>query len=311
MKKFILYTLLFITPFIIAIVTLESLLRKIPNSHMFKAQEFRAESNQVKVLVLGNSHAANAINPKLLSKEAYNLAQGAQTLDVDYALLSKYQDSLDSLEYIIISMSYHSLWFKLSDLEYYKWMAKYNNIYFDIDIEHNPLKMFLFLDEPIKKDLEYIKLYYWDKRPIEFNYINGFMPAPPASDLEKTIKHAKSVATNFTVKDLSIRYNENLEYLAGIISIAKKKHSKVIFITIPCYPTYVDNLNKEQLNLMRHTMDSIKDDRNIFYYNFLDDARNYTLEDFSNGDHLSYVGAQKVTNKVDSIIKDIDSKKYR
>ncbi len=308
MKKLILYTVIFITPFIVTIIVIEYLLRNIPNSHMVKADEFKTKVKQTKILILGNSHAANAINPELLSKEAYNLAQGAQTLDIDYALLSKYQDQLDSLEYIIVSMSYQSLWFKLSDLEYFKWMAKYNNIYFNIDIEHNPLKMFLFLDEPIKKDLEYIKLYYWNKRPITFNYINGFIPAPPTSDLEKIEKHGKSVAEGFTVQDLTFRYNENLRYLESIIQIAKKKHSKVIFITIPCYPTYIDNLNKEQLNSMHHLMDSIQDNENVFYYDFLEDARSYTLQDFNNGDHLSYIGAQKVTCKVDSLIKIIEEK---
>lgn len=306
MKKLILYTLLFITPFIVAIVTIEYFLRRIPNSHMVKADEFETKVKQTQILILGNSHAANAINPEFLSKKAYNLAQGAQTLDVDYALLYKYQDQLDSLEYIIIPISYHSLWLKLSDLEYFKWMAKYNNIYFDIDIEHNPLKKLLFLDEPIKKDLEYLKLYYWDKRPITFNYINGFMPAPPSSDLDKTKKHGKSVAEGFTIQSLAFRYKENLKNLENIISIANKKNCKVIFITIPCYPTYLDNLNKKQLELMYQSMDSIKDNKNIFYYDFLEDARNYTLQDFSNGDHLSYIGAQKVTYKVDSIIKIIE-----
>lgn len=308
MRRLILYTLLFITPFIVSIIVIEYLLRKIPNSHMVKADEFQAKMKQTKIIILGNSHAANAINPDFLSKEAYNLAQGAQTLNIDYALLSKYQDQLDSLEYIIISMSYHSPWFKLSDLEYFKWMGKYNNIYFDINIEHNPLKMFLFLDEPIKKDLEYIKLYYWNKRPITFNYINGFMPAPPASDLKKIEKHAKDVAQGFTVEDLTLRYNENLGYLTNIIEIAKKKHSKVIFITTPCYPTYIDNLNKEQLGSMHRLMDSIQNNEDVFYYDFLEDARSYTLEDFNNGDHLSYLGAQKVTFKIDSIIKKIEAK---
>lgn len=278
---------------------------------MIKAEEFKKKAKQTKILILGNSHAANAINPALLSKEAYNLAQGAQTLDIDYALLSKYQDQLDSLEYVIVPISYHSLWFKLSDLEYFKWMAKYNNIYFDINIEHNPLKMFLFLDEPIKRDLEYVKSYYYNKQQIEFNFINGFMPAQPATNFDKIAKHAKSTSTNFTVNDLTTNYNENLEYLSRIIEIAKNKHAKVIFMTIPCYSTYIDNLNRKQLDLMHYTMDSIRDDKDIFYYDFLEDARNYTLEDFSNGDHLSYIGAQKVTNKVDSIIKKIDIKKYR
>lgn len=295
-------------PFIIAMIGIEYLLRKIPNSYIFKADEFNPKSKSIKILILGNSHAANALNPQYLHKKAYNLAQGAQTLDIDCALLKKYADRMDSLEYIIVPISYHSLWFKLSDLKYYKWMAKYNNIYFDINIETNPLKRFILMDEPIKKDLMLIKSYYWDKKPVAFNFIDGFMPATPTSDLEKTSKHGKTTAKNFTVTDLNLRYQENLKYLSDMINIAKNKQSKIIFITIPCYPTYIDNLDKKQKDKMQHTMDSIKDNKDVFYFNLLDDARKFALEDFANGDHLSYKGAEKVSCKIDSIIRTIESR---
>lgn len=298
--------MLFIMPFIITMIGIEYLLRKIPNSYMLKNDDLNTKIENIKILILGNSHAANALNPEYLHKKAYNLAQGAQTLDIDCALLKKYVPLMDSLEYVIVPISYHSLWFKLSDLEYYKWMAKYNNIYFDIDIEPNPLKRLILMDEPIKKDLMLIKSYYWDKEPISFNFIDGFMPATPTSDLERISKHAKSTAKNFTVNDLNFRYQENLKHLSDMINIAKNKKIKIIFITIPCYPTYIDNLNKRQMDKMRNTMDSIKDNKEVYYFDMLDDARKFNLDDFSNGDHLSYKGAEKVSCKIDSIIRTIE-----
>lgn len=294
-------------PFILTIIGTEYLLRKIPNSHMFKADDFDPKIKSTKILILGNSHAANALNPQYLHKNAYNLSQGAQSLDIDCALLKKYADQMDSLEYIIVPISYHSLWLKLSDLEYYKWMAKYNNIYFDINIETNPLKRLILMDRPIKNNLMLIKSYYWDKQPVTFNFINGFMAAPPTSDIEKTSKHGKSIAKGFTVADLNFRYQENIKYLSDMINIAKNKQSKVIFITIPCYSTYIDNLDKKQMDKMLHTMDSIKDNKNVFYFNLLNDALKFTIDDFNNGDHLSYKGAQKVSCKIDSIIRAIEN----
>lgn len=88
---------------------MEYFLRKIPNTHMIKAAEFKFEVSKTKILILENFHSFNAIDPKYLSKEAYNLAQGSQTLDIDYAIFSKFQAELTSLEYIIVPISYQSL----------------------------------------------------------------------------------------------------------------------------------------------------------------------------------------------------------
>lgn len=311
MKKLILYTLLFISPFIVTIIVMEYLLRKIPNTHMIKAAEFKEEASKTQILILGNSHSFNAINPRYLSKEAYNLAQGAQTLDIDYALLSKYQTELESLEYVIVPISYQSFWTKLSEAEYFKWISKYNNIYFNVKIERNPLKTFIFLDEPIKKDLEYLKLYYWDKRPIEFKLTKGFMLVEPATDIKKIQEHGESTAKAYTVDDLNYLYSENLAYVKDIIDISRTKNSKVIFLTIPCYITYLDNINHMQLDLIHQTMNNLKNDTDVFYYDMLEDARQYNLEDFGNSDHLSYLGAKKVTMKLDSIIREIEIREIK
>lgn len=307
MRRFIIYTILFLAPFVIAIVLMEHFLRGIPNTHMAKAKAITGELSQIKILILGNSHAANGIDPKYLSKKAYNLAQGAQTLDIDYSLLNKYKDDLSALEYVIVPISYHSLWFKLSELKYYRWMAKYNNIYFDIDIEHNPLKKFLLFDNVIKVKLKNLKQYYWENDLLLPDFKEGFFSAPPATDISVLSESGESKAKDFSVNDLDALYSENLKYLKGIIDIANDKGAKVLFITIPCYPTYIDNLKKQQLSLMHQTMDNLENGKDVFYLDLLEDGRKLSLQDFANGDHLSYLGAQKFTMKLDSIIKDIEN----
>ncbi|SHF96881.1 hypothetical protein [Dysgonomonas macrotermitis] len=308
MKRFCLYTLLFITPFIVCLIGMEYLLRKIPNMHQYKAQDINGKIAHTQILILGNSHIDNAIDPTYLHEPAYNLAQGAQTLDIDYALLNKYSGQIDSLKYIIAGISYHSLWFKLTEIPSYKWMAKYNNIYFDINIEKNPLKRFLLLDEPMLKNISIINEYYSGNKVIKYQFINGFMPAVPISDPSLLEKQGESAAKNYTVTDFTHLYNENVSYINSIIAIARKKKAKVIFITVPCYKSYLDFLNLEQLSVMQKTMEDIQNDNDVFYFNFLQEARLLDDTDFSNGDHLSKNGAQKITEKLDSIIRNIDNK---
>lgn len=300
--------MLFLAPFVICVIAMEYFLRKIPNSHMIKANEFKLEASKVKILILGNSHTLNAINPEYLSKDAYNLSQAAQTLDVDYALLHKYENQLKSLEYIVIPVSYQSLWIKLSDEGYFKWTAKYNNIYFNLAIENNPLNTFLIRDNTMINNLKHLKSYYLDNISENINLIRGFMPAKPSISLEKTTENGKIKAKAYTFDNLNYLYRENIDNLLKMINIARRKNAKIIFITIPCYTTFLDNMNKKQLDIIHTTMNNIKNNKDIFYYDMLEDARGYTLEDFSNGDHLSYKGAKKVSMKLDSIIRSIDKK---
>ena len=134
------------------------------------------------------------------------------------------------------------------------------------------------------------------------------MLVKPATDIDKVREHGESTAKAYTVDDLSVLYSENLMHIKSIIDITRSKNAKVIFLTIPCYISYLDNINPVQLDLIHQTMGNLKNDTDVFYYDLLEDARAYDLEDFGNGDHLSYLGAKKVTMKLDSIIGEIETK---
>lgn len=164
----------------------------------------------------------------------------------------------------------------------------------------------MLLDKPVKKHLESLKSYYWDRKTQNLFLEKGFMPRKAATDLEIIQEDGKSKAKAYTVNDLTYLYAENMAHIYGIVDIARKKKAKVIFLTIPCYITYLDNIAPKQLDLIHQTMNGITNNNDIFYYDMLEDARKYDLKDFGDGDHLSYHGAKKVTMKLDSIIKTIE-----
>lgn len=313
MKKSLILTIIFILPFIIMTIGIEALLRHIPNHYMIKADFMDKKSDKIKILVLGSSHGITAIDPDRLSKPAYNTANYAQSLDNDYDILNKYKDKLDSLEYIILPVSYHSLWTKI-EFHQHKWRKKYYNIYYGIKVESNPTKELLLLDQTIKKDLEIIKSYYWDHEPLNLDLSPlGLSVTPSQTSLEWLNLSIDDVVRAHSTTNLNNLYDENVSYLQGVIDIAKKKNVKVIFVTIPAHQIFVERLHPDQLNLLYKTMNNLSDNKNVFYYNFLND---FTKEDevtslkyFCDADHLSYLGAEIFTQKLDSIINVIDKKK--
>lgn len=312
MRKLILYTLIFISPFIIIVIGLETLLRKLPNTYMVKANFLKNNATNIQIMILGSSHGVTGIDPDSFSKKAFNTANYAQTLDIDYKILDKYQSKLDSLEYIIVPLSYHLLWTNLEDHPQI-WRRKYYDIYYNIETVHNPLKRILFLDETMRTNFQIIGDYYCKKEnPIPNLTPKGFIALQPAKGLDIIEKASKKAIPAHTTKDLTWRYSENVEYLKKIIGIGKKKKAKVILVTIPAHSSFVKYLNPQQLGMMYSTADELADSKDVFYYNFLNefnekiDKENFKL--FFDSDHLSYLGAEIFTQKLDSIIKVIDQK---
>lgn len=294
-------------------IGIEVLLRHIPNHYMIKSNFIDKESDKIKILILGSSHGITGIDPQYLSKPAYNTANYAQSFDNDFEILNKYKDQLDSLEYILLPVSYHSLWYKL-EIHDQKWRMKYYNTYYGVKVESNPIKRLFFLDQTIKKDLEIIKSYYWDKEPVDLTLSPyGLSITPPQTSLEWLNSNIDKVIKAHSTPDLNRLYDENVSYLQAIIDIAKEKNVKVIFFTMPTHQIFAERLHSEQLSLLYETMDSLTDNKSVFYYNFLYD---FTKEDqvtslkyFCDADHLSYIGAEVFTQKLDSVVKTIDKRK--
>lgn len=312
MKKLILYTLIFISPFIITVIGLETLLRKIPNAYMVKADFLKTSSSNTQILILGSSHGITGINPRAFSKSAFNTANYAQTLDIDYKILEKYQDKLDSLEYVIVPLSYHLLWTNIKDHPQ-RWRRKYYNIYYDIDIEQNPLKRLLFLDETMKTNLQHIQDFYSKKEnPIPDLTPRGFIALQPAKNASIIKEVSEKVISAHTSSNLNWRYAENVNYLKKIIEIGRKKNAKTIFVTIPAHISFVNLLNQNQLNILHSTANELADNKDVFYYDCLNDFNNSTSDKnfklFFDSDHLSYLGAEVFSHKLDSIIKVLDKR---
>lgn len=313
MKKSIILTIIFILPFIILTVWIEVMLRNIPNEYMIKSKFMNANASRIKVLVLGSSHGITAIDPDCFSMYTYNCAHYAQSLDRDYNILNKYQDQLDSLEYIILPVSYHSLWTKI-DLHSHQWRKKYYNIYYDFRVEKNPVKELLLLDETIYDDLKIIKDFHYNKKPAHTDITPyGLAVTPSQTSLKWINSTIDDVVRAHSTDDLTRLYDENVSYLKKIIDIAKKKNAKVIFVTIPAHEIFVERLHPDQLALLYSTMDKLKDNKTVFYYNFLDE---FTKEDqetslkyFYDADHLSYLGARTFSVQLDSIVNIIESHK--
>ena len=130
MKRFIVRALCFILPVLAGLTLGEYFLRQVPNDYSFKKEWLDHNSSQVEVLVLGSSHTYYGVNPVYFSKKSFNAAYVSQSIPYDYFIFTKYVNQMKNLSYVILPISYFSLWGSLeNDGEAYR--LKNYSIYYD------------------------------------------------------------------------------------------------------------------------------------------------------------------------------------
>ncbi|MBE0675625.1 MAG: hypothetical protein IH591_13270, partial [Bacteroidales bacterium] len=136
MKKLNNKILLFLLPLIVIGGLMEILLRQIPNVYQFKREFLELNSDSIEVLFLGNSHSYFGLNPDNITCRSFNAAHVSQTLEYDLAILQKYESKWSELKYIILPISYFSLYDKMNESGE-SWRSKDYRIYYDIEISKN------------------------------------------------------------------------------------------------------------------------------------------------------------------------------
>lgn len=315
MKKFILKTIFFLLPILVLAVIMEISLRAIPNDYKQKRSYMDSHSDEIEVLVLGSSHSLYGINPKYFSQKTYNMAYVSQSLDLDYKILEKYQDRFKNLKTIIVDISYFSLYATL-ETGPEQWRAKNYNIYYDIptskatnnfeiltnklDINYSRMKSYY--TKKIKNDKAFIDSTFTAKM---YNGWISLKPVKNTDDLEETgVAAAERHTYDITERSKVEIHDKQTNVLGKIVDWSKQKNVKVVFVTTPTYKTYYSRINADQWDNTHKIIEDIcRKNSNCQYINLLKNEGNlFTEKDFSDADHLSETGAEKMSKLINQLL---------
>ena len=307
MNSFLKKSLLFSLPILLVAISFELLLRRIPNDYQYKKDYLDKNSKSIQTLFLGSSHSYFGINPEFTQSKSFNASYMSQSYKYDLKILKKYDGKWDSLKCIAIPVSYFSLFWNLeTGIE--SWRTKNYMIYYGFNCSANVKDYSEFLSNTFK--VNFLKLYsfYWVKQ----NTINctdlGFGLDYNSKYKKELIKSAAERAKVHTAKDFEF-FNQNKEYLTQIVQFAKARNIKIVLYTPPAYSTYVEKLDKKQLDYTIQTAEELqKNYKNVTYLNFMTDKR-FQENDFYDVDHLNEIGAKKLTLLVDSCQLPVDRNK--
>lgn len=290
-------------PVLIILIGVECFLRIIPNDYSYKARWLDDNSNKVKIWCFGSSHSYFGINPIYFDRHAFNSAHVSQSVKFDYHIFKKYLNKMDSLETIVISVSYFTLWSNLEKGSE-KWRVPNYHIHYGCNDIKADLRFKINNDsKPFNRAAKSLLKMQNDINCSELGWGTSYSYENKSSEWKESGKTACERHTRREI-DYDIQ-KENEETIRKICSICKNKNINVILLTTPTYHTYYELLDSAQLS---KTINFCKRTENMFdnvrYVNLLKDNR-FTDDDFYDADHLDEFGAKKLTLILNDTIDEV------
>jgi hypothetical protein len=284
---------------------MEILLRNIPNDYAFKKEYLDKNAPNIETLILGNSHALYGLNPKYFNTQTFNASHVSQSLDYDFEILKKYQSSLHQLKTIVLPISYFTLFWKIeSNSE--SWLDKNYTIYYEMDTFHSYTSYSEVLSHEVSLNLKRLGSYYIKGNSAVFCTNLGWGTNYNSNNSQDLAETGKTEAIRHSRDINDIHYKnilrDNVNTLNSLIAFCKNRDVKILLLTPPAFQSYRQNLNKTQLKM---TLEIAKNidlvNNNCTYLNLLNDS-SFVATDFYDADHLSEIGAEKLSKVINEKI---------
>ncbi len=306
MKKFLKYCLFFVLPLLIAAIPVEYMIRQVPNPYKYKYEWMQKNAEDVEILVLGSSHTFYGIRPEFFEGKAFSLANVSQGLKQDLFLLEYWVDKYKNLKTVICPISFYS-WFGRG-LEYgtESYRCRYYKIYMDCDLYPDISLYNLELSDFRTAKGKIAKLLFPNTDPgyDEYGWGNTYKLSKKKMDKWNDGTEAEAAVKRHTAKSWDY-IDQNYLRMKELAGFCKSHNIQLVLITTPCWPSYYDNLNSEQLTKMYELTHKFVQENNLPYFDYLKDPR-FKADDFYDNNHLSDVGAIKFTKILDKDIRSVE-----
>jgi len=312
MKKFIFKIIFTITPILLLLVIIEVLYRDIPNVYKYKKKYLDNHSNEIETLILGNSHNYYGINPIYFSKyNTFNASYIVQRTFFDFEILKKYENNFKKLKTVILPIIPMELFFKKIEntgISFNPSIHKYR-IYYDLKL---PIKYGNYFEVTskmfrLKIGLSDIYNYLVKNKDLmtttELGWGYNFY-SKDAKDLERTGEHMAKQHTDisYPMNELSTGIKYNIDILESILKWCQKRNIQLFLYTPPIYESYRKKINPNREELAFRSLKEITSKYKICTYTNLYDNLDFNENDYYDADHLSEIGAEKLSKIINKKI---------
>lgn len=303
MKRFVLIVILFLLPIVLFYSIIELGIRHIPNDYSCKNAWLEKNISTLEVLIVGSSHSYYGLDPKCFDAKVFNAAHVSQSLKYDEFIVEKFIPRADSLKYVILPISYFSLFSELEDGDEW-WRAKKYCIYYGCPYHRLDTKYCMEITGvDTYRQLQLLKKYWvsgidntnidslgfgQDHMKTQRAYADWYMDGLDRAKLHTMKMDDKRLC--------AIR--DNKARVERIVQLCNDHNINVLLLTIPTCKSYYDNLDAEQYQITVNFCDSLAQAcNNVRYINWMTDNR-FTEDDFFDSDHLCDTGAEKLSKLI-------------
>ena len=283
LKKIVLYLL----PIALLAIGLEIYVESIPNSYTYKRQYMEQYASSIQTLILGSSYAYDGIDASVLPA-AFNLANSSQCFEDDYRLLQRYLVHLDTLQRVILPLSYSSLQMVSSsnrrgyytiymDL-YPRWpISKYSFECFNLELAMKKIVKYLLNEDVVRCDSLGLRLgHTLATRPADWQ------------DIEALVRNDRFVGSA-----AQPYITENTYWLRRMALECQVSGVELYVVKMPVLQEYRAAMPQEQVEAMNCAITTIA---NKFACVHVLDYQSWGTEDyFWNATHLNTDGARRLT----------------
>lgn len=302
-RKFLRRFIPFSIPVLIAFVAVEAGLRRVENTYTHKRRLLEQRMDATRVLVLGSSHANFGIAAGQFSVPAFNLAGVSQSLVVDEQLLRKYMDKMPNLRVVLISISYFSLFYKMSRMQEH-WRNYFYFHFFGITGD-SALSQWL--------DVRMLSVYQLYGQDLSKKFVAAGFQGNLSTGMDEygwrgqgaflpivfrkeESKKRLAVQHGYMHDDL---LSDNQQALQRMINRARDRHVHVALVTLPISPLYQAVVDPGRVQKMRSVVRQYVNNQDVTSHDYFDDPR-FVERDFADSDHLYVDGAVKFSKILDA-----------
>ena len=284
---------LFLTPIFLVFIIMELLLEIMPNDFKYKKEQLLSKADSIETLILGGSHTFYDLNPAEIDNHTFNLAYVSQSLGFDYLVLDKFINNLPHLNKVVIMVAYLTYSQRWNEAEM-NW-RKFNYYRFYDITPPVGLKIQKYCPEifniPFKQCLIKVSKYLSGEQLLtctDYGWCFNYYKSESMRDFQLEAKLAAQRHENG-----SMDFSPGISSLDKIINLCKENNIKIILISFPLRPEYIQQLNPDKFKKMINISEQYSKRYDfIKYYDYTEDPRIHN-DDFYDADHLNDEGAIK------------------
>lgn len=290
MKRFLtdmVYTLII---FLVLAIAGEFLIfANIPNHYSDKYNYVESHKDSIRILLMGNSHAENSIDPVQIGEGTFDFAVSARWIFYDKQLLENFVPRMGNLQIVVFPMGYKMPFW--SSHHYPEHQIPY------IDYVHEKF-MHCWYDRFPDNVIRWASIVQGGNEVNIFatrqrmaDEWTGQVPLEGQGPLWKEEQNID--ATIIDTPDAKEQVAEYTQYLTDMARTCYEHNVRFIVVTPPCHDSYVENTRPKGIEIMHQIIEDVRKEYPIEYKDYLQDPAYRADSLYYNCSHLNNIGATR------------------